>query len=419
MRSRPPVAAIALIVLVGTISAVFLLSRRDQPSGGASGDGGPTKADVAAEPLTSLAPRVRGLMTGGTDLLTAEARTRQWVDAVIDRDRKQPRDVIHAALAHPDWAVNWTGAMAVARYGPAGKELATALVPLLGADNPWVRRAAAQGAAYVGEGFETMVPALRDAALDPEATVREPAVRTLARRSARHLDLLPVFVRALEDENRLVRGAATYGIAQIEIQERLPEEARPKIVAALTRRLDDESSEVRMYAAMAIGRAGTAAAPALEALLGLLDDEHALVRTQASTALGSLDAIAIPVLKDALATDRGERASLLLWSLRLIGDPAVPVIEEATRHPSAVVRVHAAMKLWELERNTESTVDLLIEALASTDKNALYQAASALGRLGPRAVKAVPVLETLREHEEALVRDAVRGALRVIAPGKK
>lgn len=418
MSARPPIAAVALIVLVGGISALFLASRSEAPSGGAE-ETKSLASDEAAEPLAGLAPRVRGLKTGGMDLLTAEARTRQWVDAVLDSRQGPPRTVIHAALAHPDWAVQWTGAMAIPRYGSAGEELARALVPLMAAENAWVRRAAVQGAAYVGDGFDTMVEALRHAALDPEASVREPAVRTLARRSARQLELLPVFVRALEDTDAEVRGAAAYGIAQIEIQERLPLEAQQKIVAKLARALEDESSEVRMYAAMALGRAGDAGAPALDGLLELLDDEHALVRTQSSTALGSLGTVALPVLERALSDDRGQRAPLLLWSLRLIGEPALPVIEAAVRHPTALVRVHAAMKLWELKRDTESTVKVLIAALGAPNLDAVLQAVRGLGRLGPKAASSISALEGMREHEDEAIRRAVHGALTLIDPGRK
>ena len=116
--------------------------------------------------------------------------------------------------------------------------------------------------------------------------------------------------------------------------------------------LRDEFKWVRVYSAEALGILGHLATLCSSALLLALDDEEDIVRSSAAIALVKLDP-----------------------------DPAV--------------------------------IDQLVAILISTVEGRVFdeEAAMALGALGPRAVKAVPVLRSKIESPEESLRSAVDQAL--------
>lgn len=416
MRRRPPLALMLLPLLLGGITAFFLLGRAQDRSAPGEGPGdAASQAPVAA--LLGLAPRLRGLRTGGTGRADAEVLARALVDRALEGPSEPPRALVLAALAHEDWAVQWAGVLALTRYGEPDDDLLRALAPLLAKEEPWLRRSAALAAGYFAAAdAPELDAALERAAGDQDAGVRAAVVRALARGAARHLERVPLLRDALADKEQDVRGAAAYGLAQIEIQERLPAPEQRALLTPLRAALRDESSEVRMYAAMALGRMGPGAAPLVPDLLPLLDDEHVLVQSQAATALGSVGTPALPALERALMGQPGPRASLLLWALRLVGAPALPVLRRALEHDSGSVRVQAAMKLWELERDANTVLPVLSAALASADPEVVLQGARVAGRLGSAAAPLVPALQALEEHAEEPVRRAAAGALVLVRP---
>jgi HEAT repeat protein len=319
-----------------------------------------------------------------------------------------PRGAILFALEHPDWGVQWAGLLAIQRYGPSDEALGEAVGRALGSDMEAVRRTAAEAAAYLGRAeLASVFAGLQGLSADPVPGVRAAAIRTLARRSPDHVALVPLFERALADTDADARSAGAYGLAQIELQEKLPPDVVARLRPVLVKALGDEVTDVVVYAVMALGRAGPQATGDVPAILALLDDKRALVRGQAATALGSIGEAALPQLETALSEGVGRRLAPLLWALRQMGAPAYPVLRRALEHESGIVRALAAQKLWEQEQDIERSVDILIAVLQQGEPDPVRVAVRTLGRMGTEGARALPALRTHAEHPDEKIRAAV------------
>jgi HEAT repeat protein len=131
---------------------------------------------------------------------------------------------------------------------------------------------------------------------------------------------------------------------------------------------------------------------------------------------------------------------------------AVPVLLEKLKDPDSLVRVHAALALWRIDRRREGlpvalaglhdryyrtritaaealwalkadpqALSALRVALAEADRhdhpnpsNARYMAARALGRIGPPARAAAPALRHLLDDEDEYLRATASAALKAV-----
>ena len=392
--NRRVLPIVVFLLLAGGLTVAWLL----QPE---------PVAPVQGGPLVTLGPHLRALDDGPDGEITA----RRYVEGTMETIAGSPRAPILEALASDDWGAQWAGVMAIPRYGPPDDALATALGPLLRAQSTRVRRLAATACGYLGAGFEQVEPGLEAAARDEDAGVRAEALGALAQHTRRAPALWPLFAEALRDPAEPARAAAAKGLARIELQEVLT----PRHLATLRKDLGaamrDETPDVRMYAVMAMGRMGPHAASEVPGMLALLDDPSTLVRGTAANALGEVGKAALPAIAAALATAGPAQAASLLWSLRVIGKDALPILEGALTHAQMSVRVQAALKLWELDRPPEPTARVLAEALEGTDEEARRIAARGFARMGTAGASQREVLERLRDDDDESVRASVRSAL--------
>lgn len=397
--------ALILLLFVGGISGLFFSGDSSDPRPDPSSTG---PARPTPTPFDEIAPRLRGL----PDSLDGEVTARRLVDAVLEKVEGSPRGMILAALGHPDWGVQWAGLLAIQRYGPSDAALAEGLSRALASDLEPLRRTGAEAAAYLGRAeLAGLLPALETLAAGASARVRAASIRTLARRSPDPVALVALFERALEDVDDDARSAGAYGLAQIELQEKLTPEVVARLRPALVRALKDTVTDVVVYAVMALGRAGPQAADDVPAILALLDDKRALVRGQAATALGSIGEAALPQLEAALRAGQGRRLAPLLWALRQMGAPAYPVLRRGLEHERGLVRALAAQKLWEQEQDIEASVDALIAVLGEGEPDAIRVAVRTLGRMGTEGARALPALRVHAEHPDEKIRAAVLAAI--------
>jgi CubicO group peptidase (beta-lactamase class C family) len=155
-------------------------------------------------------------------------------------------------------------------------------------------------------------------------------------------------------------------------------------VAALAVALKDDDAAVRERSALALGRAGPQAKPAIESLVEALADVDPFVAGAAAEAF------------------------------RGIGTESVPALSRALGDVRETVRQGAAIALGKLGRESHAAVPALADALSDPKENVRWCAANALGAVGAAAVPAIPALrEALHDGDEDVRRGAALALERI------
>ncbi|NKB69771.1 MAG: phytanoyl-CoA dioxygenase [Candidatus Latescibacteria bacterium] len=134
-----------------------------------------------------------------------------------------------------------------------GAPAVDALTTTLDHDNPQARAAAAEILGDIGPAAASALPALIQAAADPEAQVRQRAVESLGTVGQNSPAPGRVLTAALKDENQRVRQEATFALCRLGA-------STPEAVPALAKVLDDDNRYTRGNALHALERIGTPAA---------------------------------------------------------------------------------------------------------------------------------------------------------------
>lgn len=111
-------------------------------------------------------------------------------------------------------------------------------------------------------------------------------------------------------------------------------------VDLLTRALQDEDADVRLIAAMYLGRRREEAGPSAKALVALLKEKHEGIRREATTALSAIGGPAAPALVEALADPDPRVRDAALDGLGNSGRPK----EERLRSPEERALVISALE---------------------------------------------------------------------------
>jgi HEAT repeat protein len=194
---------------------------------------------------------------------------------------------------------------------------------------------------------------------------------------------------------------------------RLGAAAKPAIPALIRAFSDDAVCEAAIDS---LGRIGPPAIPPLLEEMKKVKKEEQVLRWRAAIALGRIGpaaADAVPVLAAALKeVDPAMRVAAAL-SLGAIGPPAkdtVPEVVKMLKEQHSSFRFAAVAALGGFAENANSSPELLkvvvkeslpglIEALRDEDRGVRTQAAYALGRLGPAAKDALPALTRAAEMD--------------------
>lgn len=183
---------------------------------------------------------------------------------------------------------------------------------------------------------------------------------------------------------------------------------------------NDESVVMRAGAAKVLGEIGPDAADSTPALAdALLQDKHPMVRVQAAKALGKIGSDSeqgVLALNKALWYDKNlDVCKNAVWALGEIGDNSestLKVLSAVIKEKDPELGVEAIYALVKLGSSSHTVIYGLCEALLYNEsveirKNAAY----VLGRIGPRARDATPVLAKAMEDEDADVRLYVAEAI--------
>jgi HEAT repeat protein len=406
-------------------------------------------------------------------------------------DASEALPTLIAALNDRNAFVRGYVAGALASMGPRTRPVFPALVKAL-KDSDWVVRCKAAGA-LVRAGADTgiMVPALTRMLKDKSRYVPQVAVRLLG-------DLGPAAAPAIPDLRGFLRRGwpeAAEALGKIgpvakgavpELTKMLNDKpatpqtgddgefekqdhAHKQIAAALAlwridherpaikvlmhlledkdRQYGDRLFHVREYAAIALGKIGRRARPAVPLLMRALQDENDRVREAAAGALGGIGpqarAAAAPlgllVRSDESVSETaaealgklGPGARAAIADLRRVARPwKVANRIKGLKDTKQSLRVAACRALWRIEQKAEHALPGLLETLEVQEVWSPFgprsylrldaadlrrQAAEVLGSVGASARAAIPALRTLAEKDEFLtIREAALAAMKEI-----
>ena len=200
-----------------------------------------------------------------------------------------------------------------------------------------------------------------------------------------------------------------------------PAPHKRRTVAEWVSELNEGDTKARIEAALAIKAYGKEAEEAVPTLVRALRDKDSFVRGHAAGALGKIARrpdVAVQPLVDALSDPSDFVRFSASIAVGEFGKEAVgPLIKVMREGKTALkFRRHASSALI---RVGKSAVPALGEALGDADEEVRFEAALALGEIGPDAVEATPALVKALEDRFFQVRATAAQALGKIRPTSK
>jgi HEAT repeat protein len=320
------------------------------------------------------------------------------------------------------------------RLGAAREEAAIGLANMVLASQP--------GSPF---DYESAAAALALGLRDEDVRVRLAAVRALADVGTKtEITVLPrsLLGAVTRDESADVRAAAASALGSF--RSRTSSEVKiPPLIEALR----DRDRQVRFDAATALGRIGPVASPAIPSLVALLNDPI-VVRSEpnrweskqsldpACAAAVTLGRIAngtaakdeaITALARTLYSDHAWRRNAAVQGLSMVGKEAASAVPDAVAFLAGAYSesgtlgadLQTVRLLGKAAPGSElfgHVMTLLVKLLDSKEGPTRYEAAAALGELGPAASDAVPRLRALLNDPDPFVSQEARRALELIEP---
>ena len=254
----------------------------------------------------------------------------------------------------------------------------------------------------------------------------KPGIEKVAQkvRSDRPLERLAA-VRALGSFGPVAGAVAGELLSALKNGAQDDEEFRREIVAALgqlgssaeglwAKALQDPDEDIRLTTAWALGEIVESARSALTALIGALSDESEQVRGFASTALANLGEEAIEPLQKTLPGSESDTAVVLIETLALIGDPAVPALIEALQSEHTKVQLAAVEALAAKEGAASGATAAFLELVENGSNEVRLSALAGLGKINPPLEMAgEPVLKLLEDPEAGIREKAIDAAVEI------
>ncbi|HZU37548.1 MAG TPA: HEAT repeat domain-containing protein, partial [Gemmataceae bacterium] len=325
-------------------------------------------------------------------------------------------------------------AMALGAIGPAAKDAVPALrqaladkktttdlignadpaLSRLGITKPSLAGAAAAALEQIGPAAEPAIPELIATLKHPQADARYQAAHALGRLASDAPEVPPALARVMRDdkEDPLIRAEAIEALGQ------LGKAALPSLIDGLKLRLAD----LRAAAARNLGRIAPLPPEAIKALAHVLADPEPAVRMASARVLSQAADQALPTIGELerallMKGQTAEVVDALAQALANLGDKGSAVLLKGLSAQSPAVRRGCARALGMTASLPTGAIHALTEAVNDTDEGVRVAAAEALGRLGPDAKAALPVLKQHADKDpSATVRQAAADAVARIVP---
>jgi HEAT repeat protein len=290
------------------------------------------------------------------------------------------------------------------------------LIACLKDESPSVRKSIAYALKKINSN--KTAPALRQILRSKDLQLRQYAIEALQHIASN--EALEILLTASQDENKLVRNAATSALGTMFLFATLDEDDehsndlqligetnRSRAVKSLTTALQDEDEEVRTTAAMALTNLHDEST--IPYLHVALQDNNKDVRVKAASTLGILGSKESvgPLLKTLTDEVSYVRAAAVYSLGEISSTNAIDPLLDALLDEDTLVRRCAAIALGSI--GSKKAVEHLLKALKDEDYKVRACAVEALGQIGDECVFE-PVHEMLRDSE-VFVREQVVEAL--------
>lgn len=237
-----------------------------------------------------------------------------------------------------------------------------------------------------GHENQEVAQALIQALNDEDKNVRFSAAQAIAHiDTTKASETLPILVELLKDPSGSIRAESIYHIG---LFGKRAEAVLPKVLLALK----DPVATVRVIAAKSVCKVGTPDKRVIDALSEMLFDENLSCQSEAALALGQLGSQSEPAV------------SAILDALKLLKNP-----DRHSKRQQELTRSSMVNALGAIGSAKPEVIQTLIDTLNEKKYGiSRVAAATSLKNLGPKAIKAVPVLvkiideskEELKGHSE-------------------
>jgi len=323
-----------------------------------------------------------------------DVRIRRAAIAVLARQlSNQAADVLRSALSDPDFEVRFQAATCVCFWEDHAEASLPVLVEGLGHPSAVTRGESLEGFAALGARAESVLTTILTATADPDPTVRSKAANTVAAIAPASPQIAETLIRMLRDDpddGVLLSAAFQLG--------GMKGDNIPLAIAALTQRMAVNDA-VRDSAARSLSRFGRQAESASDAVIACLEGADSMRTADLLTDLGAIGGARViaasfdrigdpsPIVRAAALRGLLQAAPLDATTLQA----ALAACGDAEAH----VRAVAAEVLGGI--GTGPCVGVLIRLLDDPEAEVLRDAAAALAQVGPAAADAVdPLIALLR-----------------------
>lgn len=331
----------------------------------------------------------------------------------IGENQAEAAKRIQDALNAPDARVNGFAIEAVARMGPAGKELIEPALGKADSTDPYTRYAVAELIGSLDAGsFTKALPALRKLLVDQESVIRERAGRVLEKLGPAAAPAAADLGKALASEKEsAVRDQFLDALSAMGPGAR---PAVPGVLPIITDTMSDRNTRVKAIRAAATDAANPAVGPALEQASADRDEE---IRAAAITAMGQLDPIPRATLAVMVKTANSDpeyavRAAAAR-GLAAAGPRARAVrsdLEALTKLNYPGLAVWGRVALARADGNVAAATGAVRAGLEDKNSQARGAAAEALLLIGPTASDLPVILKLLGEDLSGLREAGARAA---------
>jgi HEAT repeat protein len=298
-----------------------------------------------------------------------------------------------------------------------GKPVEPVVVEALNDDEPNVRHCAVRGLVIFSEDVDRLLPQLIVRLDDPDPEVQNAAADKIFNLGEAALAAVPALKEQLESGAPHVRAQAAGTLWKV------TDQAEPSC-STLIELLGHEDLEIRRSAMIYLGLMGADAAPAVPVLAAMRDEIDSYPASvyhlahhwaDALEDIGTPAAAAVPQLlefaKDSNQRDLGRQAAIAaLAEIGASDQRTVPVLLELIDREDYSIQRSAVDALGDLSAEPERVVPALVEV---AEESSRLQDATirALGRFGPDAEAAVPLIEKMLEQPEGRLRLCAAEAL--------